>query len=174
MIAVSRRVTDGARHHPLRCAACSHRSRHQWLALAQETLSVGAVYDWAVRPDCGAVVLFSGTVRDHAEGRDGVERLEYEAYDDVVTGASPRSPPRSARWPAVGRDRPAPPCRPARRRRVGRGRGRVAPHRAEAFEAARFAIDTLKAAVPIWKHETWSDGPTGVPAPPTSPSSTTR
>jgi molybdopterin synthase catalytic subunit len=33
-----------------------------------------------------------------------------------------------------------------------------APHRGEAFDAARFAIDTLKATVPIWKRETWADG----------------
>jgi molybdopterin synthase catalytic subunit len=33
-----------------------------------------------------------------------------------------------------------------------------APHRAEAFDAARFCIDTLKRAVPIWKRETWADG----------------
>jgi molybdopterin synthase catalytic subunit len=33
-----------------------------------------------------------------------------------------------------------------------------APHRAEAFEAARFAIDTLKETVPIWKREDWSGG----------------
>ena len=43
-------------------------------------LSVDAVYDWCVQPQCGAVVLFSGTVRDHAvDGsgsvRDGVEHL---------------------------------------------------------------------------------------------------
>ena len=33
-----------------------------------------------------------------------------------------------------------------------------APHRPEAFDAARFGIDTLKATVPIWKRETWRDG----------------
>ncbi|MEA3186121.1 MAG: hypothetical protein QOJ74_2598, partial [Ilumatobacteraceae bacterium] len=33
-----------------------------------------------------------------------------------------------------------------------------APHRAEAFEAARFAIDALKLSAPIWKHEVWQDG----------------
>ena len=33
-----------------------------------------------------------------------------------------------------------------------------APHREEAFAAARFGIDTLKATVPIWKRETWKDG----------------
>ena len=33
-----------------------------------------------------------------------------------------------------------------------------APHRGEAFEAARYGIDTLKATVPIWKQETWAGG----------------
>ena len=33
-----------------------------------------------------------------------------------------------------------------------------APHRPEAFEAARYAIDALKASAPIWKHEVWADG----------------
>ncbi len=47
------------------------RRGDDWLALTADELSVAAVYDWAVRPDCGAVVVFSGTVRDHAEGRDG-------------------------------------------------------------------------------------------------------
>jgi len=32
------------------------------------------------------------------------------------------------------------------------------PHRAEAFDAARFCIDTLKRSVPIWKRETWAGG----------------
>ena len=150
-------------------------SGDEWLALP-ETLPVGAVYDWAVRPDCGAVVLFTGTVRDHAEGRDGVEQLEYEAYDD---SRDPRLAEIAAemrgRWPTVGRV--------ALLHRVGVlavGESAVvaavsAPHRAEAFEAARFAIDALKASVPIWKHETWSDGADwGTGAAPIDPSSTTR
>ena len=40
-----------------------------WLGLTDAELPVGELYEWCVRPDCGAVVLFSGTVRDHAEGR---------------------------------------------------------------------------------------------------------
>ena len=130
-----------------------------WFAISEQALPVGDVYEWAVRPDCGAVVLFSGTVRDHAEGRDGVEALEYEAYESAavarfgeIAGEARR------RWPVLGRI--------ALLHRVGRlglGESAViaavsASHRPEAFEAARFAIDALKAAAPIWKHETWADG----------------
>lgn len=131
----------------------------EWLALTLEALPVGAAYEWAVRPDCGAVVVFSGTVRNHAQGRAGVEQLEYEAYDDmVVRRFSEIAIEARRRWPTVGRI--------ALLHRVGQlsvGESAVvaavsAPHRAEAFDAARYAIDTLKAAAPIWKRETWSEG----------------
>jgi molybdopterin synthase catalytic subunit len=130
-----------------------------WFAISEQPLPVGDAYEWAIRPDCGAVVLFSGTVRDHAEGRAGVEFLEYEAYESKALERfeTIAAEARSA-WPAIGRV--------AMLHRVGRlelGESAVvvavsAPHRAEAFEAARFAIDTLKVAAPIWKHETWQDG----------------
>lgn len=130
-----------------------------WFGLSDAELPIGAAYDWAVLPRCGAVVLFSGTIRDHAEGRSGVEHLTYEAYDEQVIprfaeiGAELRR-----RWPDTGRL--------ALLHRVGRlgiGESSViavvsAPHRAEAFEAARFAIDALKESAPIWKHEVWEDG----------------
>ena len=54
---------------------------------------------------------------------------------------------------------PAPPGRPPGSRRGLRGgRGVSTPHRAEAFDAARYCIDTLKHTVPIWKRETWAGG----------------
>jgi molybdopterin synthase catalytic subunit len=130
-----------------------------WVALTDDVLPVGAVADWAVLPSCGAVVLFSGTVRDHAEGRPGVSRLAYEAYAEQV---EPRllaiAEETRRRWPDLGRM--------ALLHRVGElelGESSVvvvvsAPHRPEAFEAARFGIDTLKATVPIWKRETWDGG----------------
>jgi molybdopterin synthase catalytic subunit len=130
-----------------------------WFALTDQSLPVGRAYDWAVRPDCGAVVVFSGTVRDHAEGRPGVQSLEYEAYEAAATGRFAAIAAEARRqWPGVGRI--------ALWHRTGLlavGESAVvvvvsAPHRAEAFEAARYAIDTLKAAAPIWKHETWRDG----------------
>jgi len=130
-----------------------------WLALTSEALSAGSVHDWAVRYDCGAVVLFSGTVRDHAEGRTGVTELEYESYEEEVV---PRLDKIAAtirdRWPDTGRI--------ALLHRVGvLGLGEVsvivavsAPHRVEAFLAGRFGIDAIKSTIPIWKRETWDGG----------------
>ena len=130
-----------------------------WLGLSGEPLPVTAAADWVVRPDCGAVVLFSGTARDHGPGRPGVEQLEYEAYEEQV---EPRLQviveEMRSRWPSVGRV--------VLIHRVGVvpvTESAVvvavsAPHRDEAFHAARFGIDAIKASVPIWKHETWDGG----------------
>lgn len=105
------------------------------------------------------MVVFSGTARDHAPGRPGVEVLEYEAYEEQV---EPRlqaiAEEARTRWPGLGRV--------ALIHRVGVvpvGESAVvvavsAPHRDEAFVAARFCIDAVKASVPIWKHETWAGG----------------
>jgi molybdopterin synthase catalytic subunit len=130
-----------------------------WLALADEDLPVGRATDWAVRPDCGAVVLFSGTARDHAPERPGVQQLEYEAYEEqVVPRLQAVADEARARWPAIGRI--------ALLHRVGVvpiGSSAVvvvvsSPHRPEAFAAARFCIDAIKSSVPIWKHEVWDGG----------------
>lgn len=133
--------------------------RDDWLALTDAPLPVGVAHDWAVRADCGAVVVFSGTVRDHAEGRAGVSELTYEAYESqVVPRLAELAAETRTRWPMTGRL--------VLWHRTGRlvlGESSVvvaasSPHRPEAFEAARFAIDALKATVPIWKHEVWADG----------------
>ncbi len=130
-----------------------------WIALTAERLLVGAVHDWCVRPDCGAVVVFSGTVRDHADHRTGVVELEYEAYEEQV---EPRlaaiADEMRVRWPDLGRVALA-----HRHGVLGLGEvsvvvGVSSPHRPAAFEAARFGIDALKATVPIWKREVWDGG----------------
>jgi molybdopterin synthase catalytic subunit len=117
------------------------------------------MYEWVVRPDCGAVVLFSGTVRDHAEGRSDVEHLEYEAYDEhVVPKLQEIAVEARERWSTLGKI--------VLVHRVGRldlGESSVvaavsAPHRPDAFAAARFAIDALKVSVPVWKREIWATG----------------
>jgi molybdopterin synthase catalytic subunit len=130
-----------------------------WVALTHEELPVDAAMAWATTPSAGALVTFCGVVRDHAEGRAGVVGLSYEAYEEVA----------EARLAEVGaearRRRPAVE-RLALLHRVGDltlGEPSVvvvasAPHRDDAFEAARFAIDTLKETVPIWKREHWAEG----------------
>src|SRR5690606_36245446 len=129
------------------------------LGLSASPLPVAEAVSWAVRRDCGAVVLFSGTARDHAPGRPGVARREYEAYESqVVPRLAAIAEEARARWPDVGRI--------ALLHRTGVlavGECAVvvvvsAPHREEAFAAARFGIDTLKRTVPIWKRETWAGG----------------
>ena len=131
----------------------------EWFELTTAELPVGAIYDWAVRPDCGAVVLFSGTVRDHADGRSDVVSLEYEAYESAVI-------PVFERIAVETRARHADARRIAILHRtglLGLGESSVivavsSPHRAVAFDAARFAIDALKESAPIWKKENWSGG----------------
>ena len=130
-----------------------------WLELTSEPLPAERALAWVQRPSCGAVACFVGTVRDHAEGRTGVQAIDYEAYSDqvlprfeaIVTAARER-------WPEIGRA--------VVWHRVGRlelGAASVivvvsTQHRAEAFEACRYLIDTLKATAPIWKRETWEGG----------------
>jgi len=130
-----------------------------WLGLFDGALPIGDVHDWVIRPQCGAVVVFSGTVRDHAEGRTGVTALTYEAYEEQAAASCEKIAAEvRTRWPMVGRI--------VLLHRTGRlelGESSVVaavstPHRPEAFEAARFAIDALKAAAPIWKREEWAEG----------------
>lgn len=130
-----------------------------WVDITSAPLSAAAVGTWAATPDSGAVVTFSGTVRDHASGREGVTSLTYEAYvEAAVSRLAAVVDDTRARWPEVRRV--------AALHRTGRlDVGDVAvvvavsaPHRAEAFAAAAHCIDTLKAIVPLWKKETWAEG----------------
>jgi molybdopterin synthase catalytic subunit len=127
--------------------------------LSADRLPVEAALAWATTPGCGAQVVFTGTVRDTAGGRTGVEWLEYEAYEEqAVPRLQAVADEARARWPEVGRV--------ALLHRTGRLQLADvavvvvvgAPHRGEAFAAARFAIDAVKASVPIWKKESWEGG----------------
>lgn len=108
-------------------------------------------------PDAGGVVSFVGRVRDHARGHR-IARLEYEAYPGMAEREMEKiAAEAAARWPRT---------RVAIAHRTGTlAVGDVAvvvvaaaPHRDEAFLACRFAIDTLKERVPIWKKEFAVDG----------------
>ena len=105
----------------------------------------------------GALAFFVGVVRNENSGRP-VLCLEYEAYEEMALSemqAIDREVRR--RWPIteiriVHR---------LGRMEIGEASVAVAvtsPHRDEAFEACRFAIDTLKKTVPIWKKEFYADG----------------
>ena len=130
-----------------------------WVALTTETLVADAAIAWATTPGSGAVVSFSGVVRDHAEGRAGVRAMTYEAYEEPATRAMQAIvADMRSRWPDLQRV--------AILHRVGDlelSEASVliavsAPHRGAAFDAAAYAIDTLKETVPIWKQEHWAGG----------------
>lgn len=118
--------------------------------LTTEPIDYHAVTEAVRSPHCGAVALFLGAVRD-ITGPEITEHLDYEAYPPMAEKkmAEIEAEARS-RW-TLGEV--------ALVHRVGRlGVSEIsvavavsAPHRAEAFEACRFAIDTLKQVVPIWK-----------------------
>ena len=142
-----------------RAATTAPDTGADWVALSPMALPTAAASEWIVLPGCGATVTFTGTARDHADGRPGVHRLEYEAYDEpALARLRAIAGEIRARWAMVGRI--------ALLHRTGvveLGDAAVvvavsAPHRGEAFEAARFGIDELKRTVPIWKREAWEGG----------------
>jgi len=130
-----------------------------WVGLFTDRLPLETAVAWANRPDCGAVVMFSGNARDSSPGRPEVYELTYEAYDaEAERRLAAVAHQAREQWPDVGRL--------ALLHRTGTlaiGDAAVvvvaaAPHRREAFGAARFCIDALKATVPIWKQERWAGG----------------
>jgi len=125
--------------------------------LHEQALDVRAVEARVVGDDAGGVVTFVGAVRDHSRGQ-AIRHLEYEAYPGMAEREMEKICDEAARrWPDA---------RVAIAHRVGPLAigdlavvvATAAPHRAEAFEACRFAIDTLKETVPIWKKEFTTSG----------------
>jgi len=125
--------------------------------LSEQPLDAEAVSARVAGPDAGGLVTFAGAVREHSRGR-AIRHLEYEAYPPMALAEMERICDEAARrWRGV---------RVAIAHRTGHlaiGELAVvvaaaAPHRAEAFEACRFAIDALKQSVPIWKKEVATDG----------------
>jgi molybdopterin synthase catalytic subunit len=125
--------------------------------LTDGPIDVGVVRAAVARDEAGAVLIFEGVTRNHHDGRE-VRRLEYEAYPSMAESQMERiCADILGRWPEV---------RVAMAHRIGVvavGEASVviavsAPHRDEAYAASRYAIDTLKAVVPIWKKEFYADG----------------
>jgi molybdopterin synthase catalytic subunit len=129
--------------------------------LTRDPIDFAALTESARDPHCGGVVLFLGTVRD-LTGDDRTDFLDYEAYPGMAEKKLAEVEVEvRAKWPDVGGV-----ALVHRLGRLGVGEVSVAvavscPHRAEAFAAARFAIDAVKDRVPIWKKdngETWIEG----------------
>ena len=125
--------------------------------ISSESLDEAEVVARVDGPDAGGIVSFVGNVRNHARGH-AIEYLEYEAYPEMAEREMTKIAEEAAeRWPGT---------RVAIAHRVGRleiGDAAVvvaaaSAHRNEAFLACRFAIDTLKERVPIWKREVSTDG----------------
>ena len=132
----------------------------QWIGpvtIGRAPIDVAALERAVTDPHAGAIVTFAGTTRADNAGRN-VIRLEYEAYEPMALSEMRRLAREAGeRWQIV---------RIAISHRVGLvdiGETSVAiavsaAHRAEAFEACRFAIDRLKEVVPIWKKEHFEGG----------------
>lgn len=119
-------------------------------------LALSEVVDAVAGPGLGAVVTFTGNVRDETRGRP-VVRLEYEAYQDMA----------ERKLAEIGEEMAsAHGARVAIVHRVGvlaPGEAAVviacaAPHRTPAFRACEGCIERLKQDVPIWKREVYADG----------------
>lgn len=128
-------------------------------AATAEPLSVDRILAAVTGPAIGGVALFIGLVRDHDEGQS-VRSLDYSGHPSAAAELD-----RVAREVAARHDVIA----LAAEHRLGHlGIGDLAvvvgagaAHRAEAFAAARDLIDTLKAEVPIWKEQHYTDGTGG-------------
>jgi molybdopterin synthase catalytic subunit len=155
----------------------SGRAKHA--AIVRERIETRAVLEAIKRPEDGAAVVFEGVVRDNTRGRRTLY-LDYEAYEDMaVKQMEELSEQALSRFPI--RD-------VAIVHRLGRlAIGEISVlivvasgHRAAAFDACRWLIDTLKGTVPIWKKEyfedgvVWADGepfPAEIPRPQGTPAS---
>lgn len=125
--------------------------------ITSEALSVEEVCAKVADDEHGAAIAFVGTTRRTTYGRRTV-LLEYEAYVPMALKTMEQIADEiAARWPGA---------RCAISHRIGSvpvGETSVViavstPHRADGYEASRYAIDRLKQIVPIWKKEVWEDG----------------
>jgi len=125
--------------------------------ITTEPLSVQQVNDLVKRPTDGAVVTFDGIVRNNFDGRP-VRYLAYEAYAAMAESKMAEIGAEVKQKFAIGEI--------AMVHRIGRleiGESSIviavaAPHRHAAFEACAYAMDRVKAEVPVWKKELFADG----------------
>lgn len=132
---------------------------HDWIQLHAQPIDVGPVSQFVADPQAGGIAIFLGTTRAQGGPQgESLVALDYQAYEEMAREKMNQL--------ALG----ARSTWPIKRLAILHRTGRVAlgetsviiavstPHRAQAFEACRWLIDTLKAEVPIWKKEVWGDG----------------
>lgn len=135
------------------------------ILLSETPLSVQACESFVGAPDAGGTVVFIGTVRNHSRDKT-VVRLEFEAYAPMAVSEMQKIAENALRQFDI------------RKIAIHHRSGTLeigdipvviavsAAHRAAAFEACQFCIDTLKQTVPIWKKEIFEDGEVWVAAHP--------
>lgn len=123
-----------------------------------DAISIDEVMALVASPEAGGTVVFVGTVRSNSEEWGDVEQLDYSIYREMAEPMLARVAEEAAeRWPLNGV------CILHRVGSLPVGEQTVvvacsAPHRGEAFEAARYGIDEVKRRVPVWKMEVGPDG----------------
>jgi molybdopterin synthase catalytic subunit len=127
------------------------------VTLTTEPIEVTTALNYLQSEQAGAIDLFLGVVRDNTQERP-VDRLEYEAYDRMAISEMQKIADEARQqWPIL---------RYAIIHRKGTLQigemavliGVATAHRADAFDACRYIIDTIKKTVPIWKKEVFTNG----------------
>lgn len=134
------------------------------IRVTEEELQAAEAIAAVAGPDAGAVQVFLGVVRDNTDGRE-VSHLEYEAYP-AMAEREMRAIAEEARERFSLRD-----CAVLHRTgrlEIGETSLLVAlssAHRAASFDGGRWMVDEIKARVPVWKKEVWSDGEAWIEGP---------
>lgn len=128
-----------------------------WSQVTDAPIDASALVDRVGSSSDGAKILFTGVVRDYAEGR-GVTGITYEAYREMAEAVLAEIVSEAAGALESGSVAAV-----HRTGSLGIGEVSVAiavatPHRAEAYETSRRVIEEIKLRLPIWKHEHYSGG----------------
>jgi molybdopterin synthase catalytic subunit len=135
------------------------------IKISDSPLDIPECIKWATSPQCGGIDIFIGTVRNTTDKKI-VTQLQYEAYEKMALSEMKKIAEQALQtWPV-------------HKVLIHHRKGVLqigeiavviavsAPHREATFDACRYAIDTLKKTVPIWKKEIFEDGEVWVSAHP--------
>ena len=127
------------------------------VSITREPIDLTALRQRALHPQAGAVLIFCGDIRNHSDNQS-VDKLEYESHESMALNQMNQVAEKaSQKWPIHYVEiihrlgiMEVMECSIAIAVSTS--------HRADAYEASRFIIDTVKRSVPIWKKEFFSDG----------------